>query len=413
MKIAVVEPAGRGGMIHYAFQLCRALQGEGLEVTLLTDRSYELDDLEAPFEVVKLLRLWDSKPVEAAPAAWQRALRRLRRPLRALRYAREHGRLVAELRRRRPDWVQLGDVRFAGDFLWLDALRRAGLRLTDTCHNLERFAPGGRRAGRFHQSRSEKRLYRRIYSCFHRVWVHFDCNRARFLELFGLPGERVGTIPHGNEALFDELRDGACDATRLRRRLALGDDEQVVLFFGTLTRYKGVELLVEAFQRVLSTHRSARLVLAGYPGADFSLEALERRIWELGIAGAVRLHPLYVPSAEVAAWMELAAVAVFPYRQIFQSGALHVAHTFGVPIVASDVGAMGEVVRHGETGLLVPPGDATALAAAVAELLERPEAAARMGQRARVEAYGSFAWERVAGILAADYRRLAALEGIA
>ena len=62
MKIVYIEPAGKGGMIHYAYQLCRALVENGAEVTLLTDDTYELDELKAPFAVEKLLSLWDAKP---------------------------------------------------------------------------------------------------------------------------------------------------------------------------------------------------------------------------------------------------------------------------------------------------------------------------------------------------------------
>jgi hypothetical protein len=187
VRLAVVEPSGRGGMIHYAFQLCRALAHEGIEVTLVTGRTYELDSLEAPFRVEKLFDLWDPKPEEAPPGAAARTGRRLRRVLRAGRYAREHRRLVAFLSAERPDWVQLGDVRFAGDLLWIAALRRHGLRLTDVCHNVRRFAPGGTAAGLFRHSSMGLELYRRIYRHCERVWVHFDSNRERFLAEIGLP----------------------------------------------------------------------------------------------------------------------------------------------------------------------------------------------------------------------------------
>jgi len=415
MKLAVVEPVGRGGLIHYAFQLCRALAEEGAEVTLVTDRSYELGGLEAPFRVERLLRLWDAKPEDPAPPGRLRGA--LRRAGRAARWYRERLRLLRYLRRLRPDVVQLGDLRFAGDLAFLLALRASGLRLADVCHNLLPLtlggAGGGASGGTFGGSRRRaalaRLLFRRIYRRFDAVFVHWESNRRRFLEAYGPLSGIVRAIPHGNLLLFQELRDPAVTAEALRRRLGLDPGDLVVLAFGTLARYKGLDVLVEAFARVLPRVPAARLVVAGFPLPGFDPEELRALARRLGVAPAVRVVSGYVPSGEVAAWMELAAVAAFPHRQVFQSGVLQVAASFGAPVVASRVGATPEVVRDGETGLLVPPGDAVALAAALERLLRDPEGQAyarRLGERAAEEARTRFAWRAVAREVLAAYREL-------
>jgi glycosyltransferase involved in cell wall biosynthesis len=404
-SLAVVEFAGRGGMIHYAFQLCRALAAAGAEVTLVTGRPYELAALPHPFPVRTVLRLWDPKPageVSGRP-------RRLRRLRRAFVHYREWLRLALHLRRLRPGLVLLGDVRFPGDLAPIVLLRLLGLRLVDVCHNVSPYAAGGRSAGLFRRSALDRFLYRRIYRRFERVFVHFESNRRAFLAEYGLPPERVVAIPHGNEALFEELRDPAVGAPALRRELGLppaeSPEEPVVLFFGTLSRYKGVDLLLEAFARVAARAPGAWLALAGFPAADFDLTAHRELAGRLGIEGRVCWAPRYVESGEVAAWMALAAVAVFPYRQVFQSGALVVAQTFGVPVVAAAVGAMSEAVADGETGLLVPPGDPGALAAALIAVLEDPALARRLGEGARRDARERFGWERIAATVLKELPR--------
>lgn len=379
-RLAVVEFAGRGGMIHYAWQLCRALAGTGADVTLVTSQHYELDALPHPFKLRKILRLWDPKP--AGESAGPRKLRRIGR---AFVHYREWLRLALHLRRERPDLVLLGDIRFPGDLAPILLLRMLGLRLADVCHNVAPYAAGG-----FRRSALDRFLYRRIYRCFERVFVHFEDNRRAFLADYGLPPERVVAIPHGNEAIFEELRDPAVDEAALRRQLGLAPDEPVLLLLGTLSRYKGIDLLLQAFARVAPR---ARLVLAGFPAADFDLAAHQALARELGIADRVLWVPRYVESDEVAAWMGLASVAVFPYREVFQSGALAIAQTFGVPVVASAVGAMPEAV--GGSGLLVPPGDPEALAAALLSVLEDPDLARRLGERARQDSRERFAWERI------------------
>lgn len=403
MTIAVVEFAGRGGLIHYAFQLCRALAAAGAEVTLITDRHYELDGLPHAFRVCKLLRLWDPKPpARTAAPPMAAAFRRLRRVSRAFRYYREWVRLILYLRRNRPEVVQLGDIRFPTDLACVLVLRTMGFRVSDVCHNVFPFSA---RSGRRRGSRIVRAVFSRLYHQFAVVFVHFDVNARVFEEAFGLGPERVAVIPHGNQALFEELKDPELGVDAIRRDLRLATQDRVVLFFGTLTAYKGTELLLHAFARIPPLRSGpVSLVLAGFPAPDFDLAAHEALALRLGILARVRFVPRYVDSRAVAAWMGLAAAAVFPYREVYQSGALHVAQTFGLPIVAARVGAMDEVVMDGESGLLVPPDDAPALAAALARVLDEPGLAARLGARARADAFERFAWEKVAAAILGRYR---------
>lgn len=398
-----MEFAGRGGLIHYAFQLCRALAARGADVTLVTDRHYELEALHHDFPVVKLLRLWDPKPA-AGPTRgiWHK----LRRVGRAVIYYREWLRLARWLRTQRFDVVQLGDMRFPGDLVCLYLLRALGVRIADVCHNVHPFALSGGASGGFRRSRLDRALYRRVYRQFEHVFVHFESNRALFLRTFDVPAARVTCIPHGNEEIFAELRDPRIDASALRNSLELESEAPVVLFFGSLAHYKGVDLLIEAFANVVRDVSTARLVIIGLPLAGFDVDMHRVLAQRFGVAGAVRLIPRYVPTGEVAGWMALAAVAVLPYREVYQSGALATATTFGVPVVATRVGAMSDVVTDGETGLLVPPGDVPALADAITRLITDPALARRLGTRAADDARRVFSWDRVAAAMLRAYRGL-------
>jgi glycosyltransferase involved in cell wall biosynthesis len=205
-------------------------------------------------------------------------------------------------------------------------------------------------------------------------------------------------IYHGNEEIFRELRAPGVDANALRRRHGIPAHEPVILFFGTLSRYKGTDVLIEAFAR-MRQKSTARLVLAGFPFHDFDVRKHQELTERLGIADRVTWVAEYIDSGDVVAWMELASAIVFPYRDIYQSGAIHVAQTFGVPIVASAVGAMQDVVEHEVSGLLVPVEDAEALARALERLLDDPQLAARLGARAAEDARGSFGWDNIARII--------------
>jgi glycosyltransferase involved in cell wall biosynthesis len=377
----------------------------GAEVALITDRHYELDGLPHAFRLEKVLRLWDPKPEAESPSRPAGAFRKLRRLWRACLYYREWVRLILHLRRAKPDLVQFGDVRFPTDLAGLAFLRLLGLRLTDICHNVYPFAAGG---GRPRSSRLLRFLFGRVYRQFETVFVHYETNRREFLSAFGLDPGRVACLPHGNQALFEELRDPARDPQALARELRLPPEARVVLSFGTMSRYKGADVLLHAFARVRRGEARARLVLAGFPAPDFDLAAHEALARRLGLGEDVRFVPRYVESAAVVTWMALAAVAVFPYKAVFQSGALHVAQTFGVPIVATRVGAMAEVIADGQTGLLVPAEDPEALADAVLRVLGDPDLARGLGRKARADALSRFAWEKVAGLVLDRYRALLA-----
>lgn len=402
MKIVVIEFAGKGGMIHYVFQLCRAMARTGAEVTLITERSYELGDLPHEFEVETLIDLWDPKPAgRLSMTPWAVLGRKLRRLSRAARYYVEWLRVIRRVRAIDPDVVQLGDIRFPFDLLPLLLLRRKARFLVDLCHNVHPFSAGGASGGLFDRSSWRRFFYRRIYRLFDHVFVHFERNRAEFRDTFGVPQDRIGVIVHGNEEIFRDLQNPEVSPSVLRERIGIGEHEQTVLFFGTLSRYKGVDVLLDAFARLHPPR--PKLVLAGYPFHDFDVAAHQKLAQTLGLEDSVVWVPEYIDSGEVASWMGLASVIVFPYRDIYQSGALHVAQTFGVPTVASAVGAMQDVITQDVSGLLVPPENVAALADAISRLLTDPLLAKSLGDAAAADAQGPYSWTTIAGIVLGQY----------
>ena len=397
MRIVFLEPAGKGGMIHYAWQLCRAMARSGADVTLITSTDYELEPLSQPFTVETSIELWDPKPPgRVSTAPWAVAFRKLRRFTRAFRYYAEWLRQIKRVKQLQPDMVLLGDIRFPFDLVPLLLLRRHAKVLADICHNVHPFSAGGKSGGLFDRSGWRRFFYRRIYRLFDRVFVHFERNRQEFLESFGIAPEKVGVIVHGNEEIFRELRSPGVDAAALRKRIKLPENERVILFFGTLSRYKGTDVLLEAFACIHHDVPDARVVLAGFPFHDFDVRAHQELTRRLGIEDKVTWVPEYIDSGDVAGWMELASVIVFPYRDIYQSGAIHVAQTFGVPTIASAIGAMQDVVEHEVSGLLVPPENVSELAKALQRLLHDPDFAERLGARLQADARGPYSWETIA-----------------
>src|ERR687896_700819 len=197
-------------------------------------------------------------------------------------------------------------------------------------------------------------------------------------ELLG-GGPRVHVIPHG---AFEHLTRQP-DERPLPPELAAVEGP-VVLCFGVVRPYKGVDVLVEAFRSVAG----AELWVVGRP-LGVSLKAL-------GAPAGVRFVPRYVSDAELPAFFRRADLLVLPHRTVDVSGVLFAGLAFGKPMVLSDVGGFRELVEDHDAGRLVPPGDSGALAEAIGALLADPAERERLAERARVAAAGPYSWDTVA-----------------
>jgi glycosyltransferase involved in cell wall biosynthesis len=173
----------------------------------------------------------------------------------------------------------------------------------------------------------------------------------------------------------------------------------VVLCFGTVRPYKGVDVLLRAFQAI----EDAELWVVGRPlrMAMGPLHELAR-----SVPRPVRFVTRYVSDPEIPAFFRRADLVVLPYRTIDQSGVLYVGLAFGKPMIISAVGGFVEVAEEDGAARLVPPGDPDSLGAAIRELLDDPEARAALGRRAAAAAAGPYSWDSIAGSTLELYREL-------
>jgi glycosyltransferase involved in cell wall biosynthesis len=229
----------------------------------------------------------------------------------------------------------------------------------------------------------------RLASMMDAVIVH----TRRGAELLG-GGENVHVVPHG---AFEHLTRQA-DERPLPTELA-GVERPVVLYFGVVRPYKGVDVLIRALHEV----EGAELWVVGRP-LGVSMEGLRR----LAPPGRVRFVGRYVTDAELPAFFRRADVVALPHLNVDVSGVLFAGLAFGKAMVMSDVGGFREVVAEHGAGVLVPPGDPGALAAAIGGLLEDPGERRRLEERAASAARGPYSWDRVAEQTVGVYERVLA-----
>ncbi len=171
------------------------------------------------------------------------------------------------------------------------------------------------------------------------------------------PNARWKLVPHPIYNIFGEREDKE-DA---RRRLGLAPGPWL-LFFGYVREYKGLDLMLRALSTI-PRERGVRLLVAGefYAGE----ERYRRMVRELGLADRVRFDADYIPEHRVARYFSACDVVVLPDHSATQSGIVQVAYQLDAPVICTAVGGLAEVVHHEVTGLVVPPDDPRAFAAAV------------------------------------------------
>jgi glycosyltransferase involved in cell wall biosynthesis len=364
MRVHVVDPSAYTPPYDHA--LCRALGEAGAQVELYTSRFG-----------------YGSVPV---PHAYER---------RELFYRAAHRRagggprsragLALKLAEHVPDMLRYRRAAQAADvvhFQWLTVqpldvhLLPHGRPLVLTAHDVLPHEP---RPG---QLDAQRRLYERVDA----VVVHSEHGRRRLIERLGVDPARVHLIPHGALRPWLDAGDrepGDDTDGELPADLAAVEGP-VVLFFGLLRPYKGVDLLLDAWRGI----DGAELWIVGMPRMD--IEPLRA-----AAPGGVRFVSRFVQDGEVAALLRRAYVVALPYREVDQSGVAFTALGAGTPLVLSDVGGFAEIAATG-AARLVPAGDAAALHDALQNLLGDPQARARMATAAARAADGAYAWEGIA-----------------
>jgi glycosyltransferase involved in cell wall biosynthesis len=383
MRVHVVDPSAYTPPYDHA--LCRALAREGAQVQLITSH-FDYGPVAAVDGYERQELFYGLAHRGAGSADGEGRARLDAAP-------RSRGRMALKLAEHVPEMLRYRRVAREADiahFQWLTVQPIDGRllprhargstrpKLVLTAHDV---LPREPRPG---QLTAQQRLYER----FDAVVVHSEHGRRRLTRELGIDPARVHTIPHGAFAHLAEAPPAPPPHDT---------DKPVVLCFGLLRPYKGLDVLVEAWQGI----EQAELWIAGMPRMDIS--ALRA-----AAPANVRFDARFIGDDELPAYFQRADLVVLPYREIDQSGVLFTALAFGKPLLLSDVGGFPEVAATG-AARTVPAGDPGALHHALVELLADPAELAEMARSARAAAAGRYSWEQIARAHLRLYEQL--LEG--
>ncbi|MDA3912403.1 MAG: glycosyltransferase [Bacteroidales bacterium] len=158
--------------------------------------------------------------------------------------------------------------------------------------------------------------------------------------------------------------------TEARKSLNLDPDKKTLLFFGFIRDYKGLDLLIEAFNHLDDTYQ---LVIAGEVYGSF--EKYDKLIEQNTDSEHIHKHIKYIGDSEVPLYFSAADACILPYKSATQSGITSIAFHFELPIIATDVGGLKELVQHGKTGEIIPKADVSSIAKGIFNFFENNKAA--------------------------------------
>jgi len=196
------------------------------------------------------------------------------------------------------------------------------------------------------------------------IFVHTEKMKGELIRDFGARMQDISVIPFG---INNSVPDTDLTPAEAKQRLGIQKGEKTVLFFGAIRPYKGLEYLVDAFGRLASRKDEYRLIIAGEPkkGCEGYIAEIQQTINQGPFHERVAQEIRYIRDEETELYFKAADVLVLPYKHVFQSGVLFLAYSFGLPVIATDVGSVREDVVEGQTGFLCRACDPADLAKAL------------------------------------------------
>lgn len=275
-----------------------------------------------------------------------------------------------------------------------------GKRIVLTAHNVNI----GKRDG--NDTWANRFSLRTQYHLANHIFVHTKLMKQELLAEFEVKDSNVSVIPFGiNSTLPNTDLTGA----EARKKLGLNADEKVLLFFGNIAPYKGLEYLIQALGELKRSGGRYRLVIAGrHKGSEQYWQKIQQLVEQGGVREWIVERTQFIPDSEVEIYFKAADALVLPYLNIFQSGVMFLGYNFGLPVLAADVGSLKEEIVEGQTGFSFKAADPSDLARVIETYFGSPLYRELSGHRSKIQEYAAdrYSWSKVAAITTSVYTQL-------
>ncbi len=280
------------------------------------------------------------------------------------------------------------------DRWFVELCRKRGSKIVLTVHDLLPHDTG----------EAYKAAFQQLYRMVDGIICHSDNIKTRLGAEFSVPAEKVSIIPHG--PFFYDLP--VTEADPILGNFELDPGKILVLWQGIIFPYKGIDLLLNAWQQVEATIDDVCLLIAG-TGAPDLLDQIREQIDRLALK-RVNLCPRFISTEELVALYRAADIVVYPYRAITTSGALATGLALNKAIVASNLPVFCELLVDQKNALLVDPRNSSHLAAALIRLSRSSQLREQLATEIREMNFGNQTWRLIAHRTIECYERLVATD---
>ena len=235
-----------------------------------------------------------------------------------------------------------------------------------------------------------KDVYQKVYQKSDKLIVHTKQAQRKLIEDFGIPEEKIELIPHG----LLETNHKDKEKNEARKILKIKKDRELVLFFGGISPYKGLEFLIDTWNKVEQKEKKL-LIIAG-SGPKKYLNKLNYLIEDKNLSRSIETRFYFIPDEELSLLLDASDIVVYPYKKITQSGALFLGMGKGKPVITTKVGGFLEVIREGENGEMVEYGNAVEFAERINYLLQNDNYRKLLAENALKEMKEKYSWDLIA-----------------
>ena len=234
-----------------------------------------------------------------------------------------------------------------------------------------------------------------LYRVAHRLIVHTPQSKQELMDEFNISASKIAVIKHG---MNNRVSRQGLTPSEARAHFGIGPDEKVVLFFGNIDYYKGLDILIDSlfFLSQNSSDKIKVLIAGNSKSDDYTKETLKKT--EVSpIYDQVLPHIKFIPDNEVEYYFMAADCITLPYRAIYQSGVIFMAYAFGLPLIVTDVGNFKNDIIVGKTGFLVEPENPKKLAEVISGYFKSDMYKNLEDTRADIQkwAWQNYSWEAI------------------
>lgn len=367
---------------EYALYICKELKKAGVNISLIVPE----DNIDKEIFDFPFLPLCPTKA---------KNISKLNKMLRYYKYLLNIYKLI---RKEEYDVVHFQFFRRRRiESLYFLILKLMGIKLAYTVHDISPLD----------ESKLDHLFNLLVYKAADILIVHSNLNKKTLSEQTKLKEEKIMVMPHGD---FDSyVPDRVISKSEARQIFELSQENNVILFFGAIKEYKGLDILSNSISLASKKINNLAFIIAGEAGdAETKKIVLKCRdiLSRLPKNVKVIFHDEFIPINEVAKYFIASDIVVLPYRRVTHSGIPHLAFSFGRPIIASNVGDFQEIIEEGKNGFVLSSNTHENLSEKIIQAFSDKPRLEEMGKYARDFCATKYTWKNSAESLIPVYEKM-------